>query len=357
MVQTPNGTASEWNNPRIAKQQLLETLMKPILIWLFVITPVLVACGPVEPIVINGNTMGTTYSVKIVDKVDQDALSNKIAQRLVEINDLMSTYLPNSEISRINRLAVGAGMPISSENQAMLEVARLLYQQSAGKFDITVGPLVRLWGFGPDPTTTAVPAESDIAAARAILGLEKINLERGQIRKTHPVELDFSAIAKGYAVDELARLVSAAGANNYLVEVGGELRAAGRNQTGTSWRIGIERPEANTRSALTSIPLDNMAMATSGDYRNYFEVDGVRYSHTIDPTTGYPITHNVVSVTVLAETAALADGYATAIDVMGAESGMELARRQNLPVFVILRSGSEFTTQSSAAFDEYMAAH
>lgn len=336
----------------------LEPMMKSQFLWLSISAVfALTACSPIEPILITGNTMGTTYSVKIIDEIDAIGLTQKIEQRLVEVNELMSTYLPNSELSRINQLPVGELLLVSTENIQMLQVARLLYEQSEGKFDITVGPLVRLWGFGPDPVKTVVPESADIAAALGMLGLETIEVIDGQIRKTQPVELDFSAIGKGYGVDELARLVAESGAKNYLVEIGGELRASGRNQNGELWRIGIERPEASIRSALTTIPLDNLAMATSGDYRNYFEVDGIRYSHTLDPTTGYPITHNVVSVTVLAKTTAFADGYATAIDVMGAETGMALANRQNLPVFVILRNGTEFTTQSSVAFDEYMAAH
>lgn len=317
----------------------------------------LTACQPAEPILLSGNTMGTTYSVKIIDPVDGDQLAQQIETRLLEINDLMSTYLPNSEISRINRLVVGDSLPISKENMAMLALSQMLYEQSGGKFDVTIGPLVALWGFGPDPIQTAVPPEDEIAAALALLGIHALEVNDAVLTKSKPVMIDFSAIAKGYGVDELARLVEEAGAANYLVEIGGELRAKGVNQSGLVWRIGIEKPDVRERVPFTSVPLNNLAMATSGDYRNYFEVDGVRYSHTIDPTTGYPIRHNVVSVTVLAETTTLADGYATAIDVMGAEAGLELANRHNLSVFVILRSGSDFTTRTSNAFDEYMSAH
>jgi len=317
----------------------------------------LAACGPAEPILLTGNTMGTTYSVKIVDAVDGVQLAQQVETRLRQINQLMSTYIADSEISRINRLAVGEAMPISSENLAMLSLARKLYEQSSGKFDITVGPLVALWGFGPDPIKTEVPPEADISAALALLGIDALEVRDDLLIKSKPVMIDFSAIAKGYGVDELARLVEEAGAANYLVEIGGELRAKGINQNGLVWRIGIEKPDVQERTPFTSVPLDNMAMATSGDYRNYFEVDGRRYSHTLDPTTGYPVRHDVVSVTVLAETTALADGYATAIDVMGATAGLELANRHNLAVFVILRSGSDFTTQTSQAFDDYMSAH
>ena len=317
----------------------------------------LVACTPPKPILITGNTMGTTYSVKVVDPVDQQKLAASIKGRLAEINDLMSTYIPASEISRINQLAVGDSMPISAENVQMLELAKTLHRESAGRFDVTIGPLISLWGFGPDPSRTSVPPEEEIAAAIDHLGLDGLKVEAGQVTKVHPVEVSFSAIAKGYGVDEIARLVEAAGAANYLVEIGGELRAKGRNSQDQIWRIGIEKPDVAERSAFTAIPLDGLAMATSGDYRNYFEVDGIRYSHTLDPTTGYPITHTVASVTVLAETAAIADGYATAINVMGAEAGLALANEKNLPVFVILKVNSEFTTRSSQAFEAYMVRH
>lgn len=330
--------------------------MKSLLLLLTIpLSFLLTACQPAEPILLSGKTMGTTYSVKIIDSVDADQLGQQIESRLLEINDLMSTYLPNSEISRINRLGVGEALTISRENLAMLAMSRMLYEQSGGKFDVTIGPLVALWGFGPDPSKTEVPPEHDIETALALLGIDALKVSNEVLTKSKPVMLDFSAIAKGYGVDELARLVEEAGAANYLVEIGGELRAKGINQNGLVWRIGIENPDVRERTPFTSVPLNNLAMATSGDYRNYFEVDGVRYSHTLDPTTGYPIRHNVVSVTVLAESTTLADGYATAIDVMGAEAGLELANRQNLAIFVILRSGSDFTTRTSKAFDDYMS--
>lgn len=317
----------------------------------------LVSCGQSEPVFISGNTMGTTYSVKVVDPVNQDKLARAIDARLKDINNLMSTYIPSSEISRLNQLAVGKDMLISDGNLEMLRLAQMLHQQSDGRFDVTLSPLISLWGFGPDPSRTTVPPEADIQAAIGRLGLDALQISDNKVTKLREVAVSFSAIAKGYGVDEVAKLVEAAGASNYLVEIGGELRASGKNQQNQLWRIGIEKPDIHERAVFTAIPLDNLAMATSGDYRNYFEVDGVRYSHTLDPTTGYPITHTVASVTVLAETAALADGYATAINVMGAAAGLALANRINLPVFVILKANSEFTTRSSQAFDEYMAKH
>ena len=186
------------------------------------------------------------------------------------------------------------------------------------------------------------------------MGTDSLTISPSDVTKTRDIAVDFSAIAKGFGVDELARLVEAAGGRNYLVEIGGELRANGFNQRGQTWLIGVETPDLIQRVPFTAIPLANLAMATSGDYRNYFEVEGERFSHTIDPSTGYPITHNVASVTVLAATAAEADGYATAINVMGAEAGLDLAERISLPVLVILKESGGFTSRTSSAFDEYL---
>lgn len=301
--------------------------------------------------------MGTTYSVKVVDEVDAVALKAEIDQRLLAINQLMSTYIDDSEITRLNELAVGEAMALSSENLQMLRLSRKLHEQSHGKFDVTLGPLIALWGFGADPSRVDVPESAAIAEALASLGLDKLQIQGNEVTKKVPVSVDFSAIAKGYGVDEVARIVAAAGAENYLVEIGGELIAKGLNQRGQVWRIGIETPDLQARIPFTAVPLDNLAMATSGDYRNYFEVDGIRYSHTLDPNTGFPITHNLASVTVLAQTAAEADGYATAINVMGAESGQALADALNLPVLFIIKADDGFVMQTSQAFDSYLAKH
>lgn len=298
--------------------------------------------------------MGTSYSIKALDVADEQALHAKVEARLVEVNDLMSTYIKDSEISRLNRLAVGETMQLSRENQLMLALAEQLMSESGGKFDVTLGPLIALWGFGADPSRAEVPAEAEISAALAQMGLDALERRGAEVRKTAPVAVDFSAIAKGFGVDELARLVEQAGSNDYLVEIGGELRAAGVNQNGQIWRIGIETPEAGIRVPYTAVPLKDLAMATSGDYRNYFEVDGQRFSHTLDPATGYPITHNLASVTVLAATSAEADGYATAINVMGPITGMRLANELGLPILVILKVADGFEMQTSQAFDSYL---
>lgn len=310
--------------------------------------------GRPDFVLIQGQTMGTTYSIKASGVANNSKLETDVEDRLAAINQLMSTYIADSEISRLNALEVGNSMALSNENLRMLEIASEIHEQSGGKFDATLGPLIALWGFGADPRRVNVPEQIQIDAALAQMGLGKLVITGGSVSKTAPVAVDFSAFAKGYGVDEIAALVEQAGSTNYLVEIGGELKAQGVNQRGEPWRIGIETPDVGLRVPITSVPLNNLAMATSGDYRNYFEVDGQRFSHTLDPETGYPITHNLASVTVLAETATAADGYATAINVMGPESGMALADELNLPVLVIIKADDGFELQTSQAFDDYL---
>lgn len=299
--------------------------------------------------------MGTTYSVKVADDVDAGALSAAIEAELVAVNAAMSTYIPDSEISRFNRAPVGTWFEVSPPMLEMLALSRSIHDASAGRFDPTIGPLVNLWGFGPEPADDQqAPPEAKIQEAMSRVGLDLVSSRDDALRRDADVYLDLSAIAKGYGVDRMAEIVEAAGATNYLVEIGGELRARGQNERGTRWTIAIERPDIGARVPYTTVALDDEAIATSGDYRNYFEVDGARYSHLIDPTTGRPITHNLASVTVLAPTTAAADGYATAIYIMGAEAGLALAEEKELPVFAIIKSDGGFETRYSSAFEAYL---
>jgi thiamine biosynthesis lipoprotein len=326
---------------------------------LFILCLLLLAgCSQPELVVIHGNTMGTTYSVKVVaddvDDVDEVALKAQIDARLVDINNLMSTYIPDSELSRFNRAPVGEWFAISDETMAVMQLAAEIATLSAGSFDVSVGPLVNLWGFGPNPGPDHVPAPEQIQAVLANIGFRHLSFKPGAMRRETDLYVDLSAIAKGYGVDQLAELLSAQGLAHYLVEIGGELRASGSNVRQEPWRIAVELPEASQRAPYKVIELQNMGMATSGDYRNYFEQDGVRYSHTIDPVDGYPIRHNTASVTVLAPTTARADALATAVNVMGAERGLALAEAQGLAVFVILKHPDGFEARHSSAFAPYL---
>ena len=309
--------------------------------------------GP-DIIKISGNKMGTTYHITVV--ADQPAprdLAERIDRALDVVDLSMSTYKTESEISKFNGLPVDTSQQISADFSHVLKVSKTVWRQSNGAFDPTVGPLVDLWGFGPQRGDDVVPADDQIDRALASIGFQYMQLSEGQISKTRPVRLDVSAVAKGYAVDLVADLLEMLALPDYLVEVGGEMRLGGSNAKGQFWRIAVEQPSVIPQ-VQRIIELGDVAMATSGDYRNYFEVDGVRYSHTIDPRTGRPITHGLASVTVLAPTCAEADAWATALSVMGEEQGLAVAEQLNLPVYMLVKTESGFKAVSSSAFDPYL---
>lgn len=307
----------------------------------------------------SGRTMGTTYNVKYRPTPTTPTVKDlqiEVDALLAEINHTMSTYDPESELSRFNRLRTTDWVPASASLRAVLKAALEIGAQSEGAFDITVGPLVNLWGFGPEVHPDRVPPERDIAAARARSGLDKITLSDtlSAIRKRRPdVFLDLSGIAKGYGVDRVAERMTAHGIDHYMVEIGGEIRVRGLKERETPWRIAIEKPLSGERSVHTLLALSDIALATSGNYRNFFEIAGRRYSHTIDPTTGWPIDNHLVSVTVLADTSMRADAWATAFQVLGPERGMAIAERINLPVLFVIERDGQFEERICCAFQRY----
>jgi thiamine biosynthesis lipoprotein len=291
-------------------------------------------CEANREFLIEGRTMGTTYSVKIVTGDDRGVagLKEKIDARLVEINDSMSTYKKDSEITRFNNLTqVDRQFRISEDFYRVMMTARTLFELSEGAWDGTVNPLVDLWGFGRTGRKNKPPERQEIDLLLPQIGFEKIQIlpDRSLIKKKAPVTLDLSSIAKGYGVDQVAQILRKAGYINYLVEIGGEISASGKRRDGKLWRIGINRPrkDAGRDEVYKVIDLENQAFATSGDYRNFFEIDGVRYSHIIDPRTGYPISNGVVSVSIIAGNCAFADGLATAVMIMGYDKGIKLISR------------------------------
>ena len=317
----------------------------------------LAACAPDEQTwKLSGPTMGTAYHITVVDvpaTVERAELQSAIDAELAAVNQEMSTYIPDSELMRFNRAPVGETVEISTHLAAVLARALEIYRHSDGAFDVTVGPLVNLWGFGPNPEPETIPGDDQIAALQAVVGSDALNLQGTRLSKARPVEIDLSSIAKGHGVDRVAELLEARGIVNYLVEVGGELRTAGRNPQGKAWRIGIERPSAG-QVVQKPIEVSGKAVATSGDYRNYYERDGKRYAHTIDPRTGRPVEHRLASVTVIADTCAAADGYATALNVIGAEAALKLAEEQQLAVFLLVKTDSGFEERASSAFQPYL---
>jgi thiamine biosynthesis lipoprotein len=238
----------------------------------------------------------------------------------------------------------------------VVEAAAQLSRESAGAFDVTVGPLVNLWGFGPqsDTATPTAPGDDAIARARQRVGFDKLDvrLDPPALRKRADVYVDLSAIAKGHGVDRVTERLLGAGCSDLLVDVGGEVRGIGRSANGRIWRVGVETPDPGQLGGIERvIVLDDVAAATSGDYRNYREVDGQRFSHTIDPRSGRPAAHALASVTVLHPSAMWADGYATALDVLGPEAGFELAERLELPALFIVRQDGAFQARYTPALE------
>jgi thiamine biosynthesis lipoprotein len=275
---------------------------------------------------------------------------------LAEVNASMSTYLKDSEISRFNQTDTNEWFLVSSGFLDVLLAALAIGEMSDGAYDVTVGPVVNLWGFGPQARIDSVPDHSTLTEMLLHIGQDKLQLDEPQLKilKTDDLSLDFSSIAKGYGVDVVADWLISRGVEDFLVEVGGEVRLEGLNPKGVPWRIAIEQPDSMIGSVATAINVTGRGVATSGDYRNYFEVDGKRYSHTIDPRTGFPIDHDLVSVTVIHPSAMLADGWATAFMVMGAQKAMKVALEQDLAVYFIRRIGQNFNSSYSPQFVSYL---
>lgn len=310
---------------------------------------------------LQGATMGTSYTVKLVAlpaELKPERIQAEIDAILERINRQMSTYLNDSELSQFNRSRETSWIDASEELVNVLKQAQQVSALSNGAFDVTVGPLVNLWGFGPSPGMDRVPSEQDIREARSRVGYRELEVRSSPaaIRKDRPdLYVDLSAIAKGYAVDAVAQHLQALQIENYMVEIGGEIRAKGRNARDVFWRIAIEKPSSGSRSLHSVIELDNVGIATSGDYRNYFEQEGGRYSHTIDPRTGRPVTHKLASVTVADPSTMHADVMATALMVLGPQAGYRFAEQHKLAAFFIVKSEDGFYDKATTAFQEYLA--
>ena len=316
--------------------------------------------APPSPVILSGVTMGTTYTVKINEpwlEADKQKIQDDVENVLEKINRQMSTYLEESELSKINRARTTGWQEISDDLYAVMNEAIRISNASGGAFDVTIGPVVNLWGFGPDARPDVVPDDGQIKSTLERVGYRQIHLRESPpaLRKDREdLYIDLSGIAKGFAVDRLAACIDGYGARNYLVEIGGEIRAKGVNPGGLPWQIGIEKPLTGQRAIQRIVTLENTSMATSGDYRNYFEQDGIRYSHTIDPKSGKPVTHRLASVTVLHPSAMVADAMATALLVMGPEAGLALAQRENLAALLIIRDENAFREEMTERFSHHL---
>ena len=314
-----------------------------------------------------GETMGSIYHIKYLAKNNLPATPKQnhedIEKILVDVNAKMSTYIKTSELSQFNQnTQTQTPLEISSDLAKVIKEAIRLNKLTQGALDVTVGPVVNLWGFGPEkrperkPTPEKQPTEEQLAARQAWVGIDKLTLteKAGNFYLTKAIPelyVDLSSIAKGFGVDQVANYLESLQIENYMVEIGGEIRAKGHNSEGKPWQIAIEQPSFDgSQIAQQIIGIKDLAMATSGNYRNYFEQDGIRFSHEIDPHTGRPIQHALASITVLAPSSMPADGLSTGLFVLGEKKAIEIAEQENLAIFMIIKDGKGYRTEMSSAF-------
>lgn len=359
-----NGNGIRKSNPTFLYPPLFKILklMKYLFISLLIIF-LFTGCKQNETLPdlkeITGQTMGTFFTVKIissnVDERQFEKIENDINSLLNEVNRQMSTYIPDSEISEFNKFNKTEWFPVSKDFFSVVEKALEVSRLTNGAFDITVGPLVNLWGFGPENKSFKIPDKNKLLDALSKTGFSKIKLDEktsSLIKENENIYIDLSAIAKGFGVDKVAEYLVENNFRDFMVEIGGEVKTSGKNQKGEHWKIGIKSP--NSASNIQKvISISNMAVATSGDYLNYFEENGVRYSHTIDPRTGLPVTHNLASVTVIHSSCILADAFATAIEVLGPDAGYTFALENKLPVYLIVREKNNFIEKQTELFKNY----
>ena len=315
------------------------------------LTLLLGGCGePQQPTYefIRGATMGTYYRVQFEPSTSCRPSQFVLDQQLLAFNQSLSTYIADSELSLLNQAPAEALRPISERLNVALVAAFELWRDSSGAFDVTVGPLVNIWGFGPDQGLPWPPSETAQLDAAASVGMQHIELlPNKQIRKRLATTyIDLSAIAKGQAVDEIAEILSGMGCEHFLVDIGGEVRVKGLNSAGKLWRVGIEVPRSGQQGSVQRVlGVSGQSVATSGDYRNFRMVDGLRVDHVLDPRSGLPADNNVLSVTVVHPSAMWADAYATALMVLGLDTGLAYAERRGVAALILAKSADATITE------------
>ncbi|MEB6222458.1 FAD:protein FMN transferase ApbE [Pantoea anthophila] len=324
----------------------------------------LVACDKpaAEPaLVLEGKTMGTVWRVSLagVDQARKAELQQRIQQRLDADDAELSTWKPDSALSRFNQSRDLTPQLVSENMADIVTTALRIGRKTGGAMDITVGPLVNLWGFGPTKQPVHTPDAAQIAAARAETGLQHLRVVQGAggqwLQKDLPgLYVDLSTVGEGFATDHLARLMEQLGINNYLVSVGGAVLSRGLNAQQQPWRVAIQKPTDRENAVQARVDLQGHGISTSGSYRNYYELDGKRISHVIDPVTGRPIEHKLVSATVIATTALEADGWDTGLMVLGTEKAKALALEQHLAVYLISKQGDKFVSWMSPQFAAFL---
>ncbi|MBV6821516.1 FAD:protein FMN transferase [Pseudomonas sp. PD9R] len=320
---------------------------------------ILSACGNGDSMEsFGGPTMGSTYSIKYVRHAGLPAPEDvrvEVEKILADVDRQMSTYRSDSDIERFNALPANSCQTMPAPILELVRVGEQLSEQSEGSYDLTVEPLLNLWGFGPQGREEKIPTTEALAEVKQRVGHAHLHIDGNKLCKDAAVEVDFNSIAAGYAVDTIAARLEALGIHNYLAEATGELKAAGKKADGSSWRIALEEPRDDQQVAERIVAIDGYGLSTSGDYRNYFEQGGQRYSHTFDARTGKPVSHTLASVTVIHSSALMADGLSTMLLILGPERGWDYAERHDIGAFFVIRADTGFVTRSSHAFERLSA--
>jgi thiamine biosynthesis lipoprotein len=327
-----------------------------------------VACGdggsgsaPEYTYALQGETMGTTYSVRVdsaVRPLSEADLALQVQELLDDINARMSTYVDASEVSVLNAAEPTVSVPLSDDTFFVLQSAIFLAESADGAFDPTVGALVNAWGFGPVNPSTA-PSDFEIETLRSHTGIDKLELngDERSVRKIDPeARVDLSAIAKGYAVDKIGDLLVELGLTSFMAEIGGEVLVGEAKRDGSPWRIGVEKPDVGAQHLQRTVPLESLAMATSGNYRNFYVMEGRTLGHTIDPRDGQPVDHNGASVTVVHESCMMADGFATTLMVMGPDEGLAWAEDNGIAALFVVQDGEALVERMTSEFERIAAA-
>lgn len=306
----------------------------------------------------DGPTMGSHYSVQYVRHSagpGPKAVQAEVENILAEVDRQFSTYRSDSDVERFNALPANSCQSMPGPVLELVRVGEQLSVQSEGAFDLTVEPLLNLWGFGPQSRGEQVPGAEALASVRQRVGHGHLRIDGDRLCKDAAVEVDFNSIAAGHAVDRIAARLQALGIDSYLVEATGELKAVGHKPDGSPWRIALEEPRDDRQVAERVIEVDGYGVSTSGDYRHYFEQDGTRYSHTLDARTGAPVRHNLAAVTVIHPSALMADGLSTLLLILGPERGWDYAEKHGVGVFFVLREEGRFVIRTNAAFERISA--
>jgi thiamine biosynthesis lipoprotein len=337
-------------------------MQKTIFKWVYLLVvllafSLLAACSSEpekQPVRLQGQIFGTFWLATFPDDWSAEQVKQLdvgIKRELDKVNASMSTYKKDSELNLFNSASLEQWVDLSPELFEVLSLSQAIARSSSGAFDVTVGGLVNLWSFGPEARPEAIPDAETLQQRLQQAGYQYLQLdaERQQARRMKNSYVDLSGIAKGYAVDQVARWLTTQGVDNFLLNIGGDLIVAGERHKDQPWRIGVETPDENFQVAHHILPVSDVSVATSGDYRNFYVVDGRRMSHTINPATGQPVEHNLASVTVLHPSNAIADAWATALMVMGTEAALQVANREGLEVLLISREKDQWKSWLSEA--------